>query len=63
MQISRVSIFLRWETCRLNIVRSEQDCVSGQDAPVYEGPIGEVGKEPHFGEPKPKWYNCETLAL
>lgn len=63
MHISRVSISLQWETHRLNIASSEQDCVTGQNAPFYEGPIGKVGKEPHFSEPKPKWYNCETLAL
>ncbi|EMD61486.1 hypothetical protein GGP41_004093 [Bipolaris sorokiniana] len=49
--------------CRCTFHGSEQDCISGKDAPVYEGPIGKVGKEPHFGEPKPKWYNCETSAF
>ncbi|KAJ5027201.1 hypothetical protein PSV08DRAFT_247580 [Bipolaris maydis] len=48
--------------CRCKFHGSEQDCVSGQDAPVYEGPIGEVGKEPHFGEPKPKWYNYKNTG-
>ena len=56
-------IFSMKEISVLKIPSNEEDCVDDADVPIYEGPIGEIGKEPQFDASKPKWYHCETMGL